>query len=105
MADKTYVDNGYTFTVSDNGTITAEGKVPTEGVSCKGRVTPDGMQTGDHRGHVIAAQEGGPNKGYNMTAQNGNLNQGQYKIVENTEAALAKQCKANEVVCVYEETI
>ena len=30
MADKTYVDNGYTFTVSDNGTITAEGKVPTE---------------------------------------------------------------------------
>lgn len=91
MADKTYVDNGYTFTVSDNGTITAEGKVPTEGVSCKGRVTPDGMQTGDHRGHVIAAQEGGPNKGYNMTAQNGNLNQGQYKTVENTESALAKQ--------------
>lgn len=91
MADKTYVDNGYTFTVSDNGTITAEGKVPTEGVNCKGRVTPDGMQTGDHRGHVIAAQEGGPNKGYNMTAQNGNLNQGQYKTVENAEAALAKQ--------------
>ncbi len=91
MADKTYVDNGYTFTVSDNGTITAEGKVPTESVNCKGRVTPDGMQTGDHRGHVIAAQEGGPNKGYNMTAQNGNLNQGQYKTVENAEAALAKQ--------------
>lgn len=91
MADKTYVDNGYTFTVSDNGTITAEGKVPTEGVSCKGRVTPDGMQKGDHRGHVIAAQEGGPNKSYNITAQNGNLNQGQYKTVENTEAALAKQ--------------
>lgn len=91
MADKTYVDNGYTFTVSDNGTITAEGKVPTEGVSCKGRVTPDFMQTGDHRGHVIAAQEGGPNKSYNMTAQNGNLNQSQYKTVENTEAALAKQ--------------
>lgn len=91
MADKTYVDNGYTFTVSDNGTITAEGKVPTEGVNCKGRVTPNGMQTGDHRGHVIAAQEGGPNKGYNMTAQNGNLNQGQYKTVENTEAALANQ--------------
>lgn len=91
MADKTYVDNGYTFTVSDNGTITAEGKVPTEGVSCKGRVTPDGMQTGDHRGHVIAAQEGGPNKGYNMTSQNGNLNLSQYKAVENTETALAKQ--------------
>lgn len=65
--------------------------MPTEGVSCKGRVTPDGMQTGDHRGHVIAAKEGGPNKGYNMTAQNGNLNQGQYKTVENTEVALAKQ--------------
>lgn len=91
MADKTYVDNGYTFTVSDNGTITAEGKVPTEGVSCKGRVTPDAMQIGDHRGHVIAAQEGGPNKGYNMTAQNGNLNQGQYKTVENAEVSLARQ--------------
>lgn len=91
MADKTYVDNGYTFTVSDNGTITAEGTVPTEGVNCKGRVTPDGMTNGDHRGHVIAAQEGGPNKGYNMTAQNGNLNQGQYKTVENAEASLAKQ--------------
>lgn len=91
MADKTYVDNGYTFTVSDNGTITAEGKVLTEGVSCKGRVTPDGMQTGDHRGHVIAAKEGGPNKNYNMTAQNGNLNQGQYKTVENAEVSLARQ--------------
>lgn len=91
MADKTYVNNNYTFTVSDNGTITAEGKLPTEGVSCKGRVTPDGMQTGDNRGHVIAAQEGGPNKGYNITAQNGNLNQGQYKTVENAEVSLEKQ--------------
>lgn len=91
MSDKTYVDNGYTFSVSDNGTITAEGKVPTEGVSCKGRVTPDGMKTGDQRGHLIAAREGGPNKGYNMTAQNGNLNQGQYKTVENAEVSLARQ--------------
>ena len=91
MSDKTYIDNGYTFTVYDNGTKSAEGKVPSEGVNCKGRVTPDGMQTGDQRGHLIAAQEGGPNKGYNMTAQNGNLNQGQYKTVENAEATLAKQ--------------
>lgn len=91
MSDKTYIDNGYTFTVYDNGTKSAEGKVPTEGVNCKGRVTPDGMQTGDQRGHLIAAQEGGPNKGYNMTAQNGNLNQGQYKTVETAEATLAKQ--------------
>lgn len=91
MADKTYVDNGYAFTISDNGTKTAEGKVPTEGVNCKGRVTPDGMQTGDQRGHLIAAQEGGPNKGYNMTAQNGNLNQGQYKTIENAEVSLARQ--------------
>lgn len=91
MSDKTYVDNGYTFTVYDNGTKTAEGKVPTEGVNCKGRVTPNGMKTGDQRGHLIAAQEGGPNKGYNMTAQNGNLNQGQYKTVENAEVSLAKQ--------------
>lgn len=91
MSDKTYVDNGYTFTVYDNGTKTAEGKVPTEGVRCKGRVTPEFMEIGDQRGHLIAAQEGGPNKGYNMTAQNGNLNQGQYKTVENTEVSLAKQ--------------
>lgn len=91
MSDKTYADNGYTFTVYDNGTKSAEGKVPTEGVNCKGRVTPDGLQKGDQRGHIIAAQEGGPNKGYNMTAQNGNLNQGQYKTVENAEVSLARQ--------------
>lgn len=91
MSDKTYIDNGYTFTVYDNGTKSAEGTVPTEGVNCKGRVTPDGMKTGDQRGHLIAAQEGGPNKGYNMTAQNGNLNQGQYKTVENAEVSLARQ--------------
>lgn len=91
MSNKTYIDNGYTFTVYDNGTKSAEGTVPTEGVNCKGRVTPDGMKTGDQRGHLIAAQEGGPNKGYNITAQNGNLNQGQYKTVENAEVSLARQ--------------
>lgn len=91
MSNKTYLDNGYTFTVYDNGMKSAEGKVSTEGVKCKGRVTPEGMKVGDQRGHLIAAQEGGPNKGYNMTAQNRNLNQGQYKTIENTEVALAKQ--------------
>lgn len=91
MAKQEYFDNGYKFTVDDNGTITAEGQVPTQGVKCGSRVTPEGMLPGDQRGHVISAQEGGPNKSYNMTAQNGKLNQGPYKTVENSEADLAKQ--------------
>ncbi len=91
MSKQVIYDNGYKFTVDDNGTITAEGTVPTQGVECGKRVTPDGMQPGDQRGHVIAAQEGGPNKSYNMTAQDGKLNQGAYKTAENSESALAKQ--------------
>lgn len=91
MAKQEYYDNGYTFTVDNSGTITGEGNVPTQGVECGSRVTPEGMQPGDHRGHVISAQEGGPNKSYNMTAQDGKLNQGAYKTVENSEAALVKQ--------------
>lgn len=91
MAKQEYYDNGYTFTVDNSGTITGEGYVPAQGVECGSRVTPKGMQPGDHRGHVISAQEGGPNKSYNMTAQDGKLNQGAYKTVENTEATLVKQ--------------
>ena len=94
MAKQEYFNNGYKFTVDENGTITAEGDVPVQGVECKNRVTPEGMQPGDHRGHVISAQEGGPNEKYNMTAQDGKLNQGAYKTVENSEAALAKQGNA-----------
>ena len=66
MAKQEYFDNGYTFTVDDSGTITGDGDVPAQGVECGSRVTPKGMQPGDHRGHVISAQEGGPNKSYNM---------------------------------------
>lgn len=91
MAKQVFFNNGYTFTVDESGTITGEGDVPAQGVECGSRVTPEGMQPGDHRGHVISAQEGGPNKSYNMTAQDGKLNQGAYKTVENSESALAKQ--------------
>lgn len=91
MEKEVYYANGYKFTVHEDGTKTAEGQVPTEGVKCGSRVTPEGMQPGDQRGHLIAAQEGGPNKDYNMTAQDGKLNQGAYKTVENAEVDLARQ--------------
>lgn len=90
MADKIYEKNGFTYTVSESRTIVADGDVPAQGIKCGSRVTPDGMQPGDQRGHVIAAQEGGPNKSYNMTAQDGKLNQGGYKTIENAEVQLAR---------------
>lgn len=91
MANKEYSENGFTYTVYESGTTTAQGQVPTQGIKCGSRVTPEGMLPGDQRGHIIAAQEGGPNKPFNMTAQNGKLNQGAYKTVENTEVDLARQ--------------
>lgn len=91
MASKEYSENGFIYTIDESGTITAEGKVPTQGVKCGSRVTPDGMLPGDQRGHIIAAQESGPNKSFNMTAQDGKLNQGAYKTVENAEVDLARQ--------------
>ena len=92
MSKQTYNENGFTYTVDDNGTITAGGKIESDnGVKCGARVTPDGMKDGDQRGHVIAASEGGVNKDFNMTAQNGKLNQGAYKSVEQAEVNLAKQ--------------
>ena len=91
MAKQEFFDNGYTFTKDESGTITGEGNVPAQGVDCGKRATAEGKLPGDHNGHVISAQEGGPNKSYNMTAQNGKLNQGPYKTVENSESSLAKQ--------------
>ena len=91
MAKQTYKDNGFIFTKNDTGTLTGEGHVSTKGVKCGSRVTPEGMQPGCQRGHLIAAQQGGPNKSYNMTAQEGKLNQGAYKKVENAEVNLVKE--------------
>lgn len=92
MSKQTYNENGFTYTVDDNGTITAEGKIESDnGVKCGARVTPNGMVDGDQRGHIIAAREGGVNKGFNMTAQDGRLNQGAYKGAERAEINLAKQ--------------
>lgn len=91
MSNKEYSENGFIYTVDESGTITAEGKVPTQGIKCGRRVTPEGMLPGDQRGHIIAAQEGGPNKSFNLTAQDGILNQGAYKTGENAEVDLARQ--------------
>lgn len=92
MSKQTYSENGFTYTVDENGTITAEGKIEADnGVKCGTRVTPDGMQSGDQRGHIIAARAGGVNKSYNMTAQNGKLNMGAYKTVEKAEVDLARK--------------
>lgn len=92
MAKQTFNENGFTYTVDENRTITAEGKIEADnGVKCGTRVTPDGMKEGDQRGHIIAAREGGLNKAYNMTAQDGKVNQGAYKTVEKSEVDLAKK--------------
>lgn len=92
MSKQIFNENGFTYTVDKNGTITANGKVEADnGVKCGTRTTPDGMKYGDQRGHIIAAREGGVNKNFNMTAQDGKLNQGAYKTAEKAEIDLAKQ--------------
>ena len=92
MADKVYQSNGYTYTVDDNGTITAKGTVSEDPASRKGmeKITPDGYDSKvDDKGHVIAAREGGVPAEYNVTAQDRGLNRGAYKTVENAEVRLA----------------
>ncbi len=91
MSEKHYSANGFDYTVTDNRSITASGNVPSSGEKCGTRVTPPGMEAGDHRGHIIAASHNGVNAQYNMTAQVGDLNQGAYRTVERTETDLARQ--------------
>lgn len=92
MSEQTFNENGFTYTVDENGTITAQGKIEADnGVKCGTRVTPNGMKDTDQRGHIIAAREGGVNKAFNMTAQNSKLNTGAYKTAEKAEVGLAKQ--------------
>lgn len=94
MADKVYTDNGYTYTVSDNGTVTAKGTVSEDPASRKGMssITPDGYDSKtDDKGHLIAAREGGVAADYNVSAQDRGLNRGAYKTAENAEVRLANK--------------
>lgn len=92
MAKQVYEQNGFTYTVDENGTITGEGKVAADkGVDCGKRPDPPGLESGDDRGHVIAAGHGGANEPYNMTAQDRHMNRSEYKTVENSERSLAKE--------------
>ena len=98
MGKQTFTENGFTFEVDDNGTVTASGKVGENPSSRKGmgKIVPNGYDSRVHdKGHLIAAREGGPAKGYNIGAQNRTLNRGEYKTVENAEVRLANQ--GNEV--------
>ncbi len=94
MADKVYTENGYTYTVSDNGTVTAKGIVSENPASRKGmeKITPDGYDSKvDDKGHLIAAREGGVAADYNVSSQDRGLNRGAYKVVENAEIRLANE--------------
>lgn len=91
---KTYTDNGYTYTVEDNGTVTAKGTVSEDPASRKGMssIHPDGYDSKtDDKGHLIAAREGGVAADYNVSAQDRGLNRGAYKTIENSEVDLANK--------------
>ncbi len=94
MSEKTYTANGYTYTVQDNGTVTAKGKVSENPASRKGMssIHPDGYDSKSHdKGHLIAAREGGVAADYNVSAQDRGLNRGSYKVMENSEVDLANK--------------
>lgn len=92
MAKQEFFENGYKFTVDDNGTVTAEGTVSENPASRSGMqsINPDGYRDGvNDKGHLIAAREGGPAEDYNVSSQDRSLNRGAYKTVENSEVRLA----------------
>ncbi len=92
MATNNYFDNGYTYTESDNGTVTARGRASENPASRKGmeNISPDGYKDGTNdKGHLISAREGGVAKEYNVSSQDRSLNRGSYKTVENAEVRLA----------------
>ena len=94
MAEKTHTANGYTYTVDDNGTVTAKGNVSENPASRSGMsgIHPDGYDSKtDDKGHLIAAREGGVAADYNVSAQDRGLNRGAYKTVENAEVNLANK--------------
>lgn len=94
MAKEVHEANGYTFTEYDNGTVTAEGKIP-EAKNTEPRQnmpTPDGMDATTDRGHLIAHMHNGPDKeAFNISAQDSGLNRGTMKSVENAESRLAAE--------------
>ncbi len=94
MSAKTYTANGYTYTVYDNGTVTAKGTVSENPASRQGMssIKPDGYDSKvDDKGHLIAAREGGVAADYNVSAQDRGLNRGGYKVAENAEVRLANK--------------
>lgn len=94
MGKQTFTENGFTFVVDDNGTVTASGKVNENPASRSGmsKINPNGYDSHVHdKGHLIAARQGGPAKSYNVSAQDRGLNRGTYKSVENAEVRLANK--------------
>ena len=94
MANQTFSENGFTFEVSENGTVTAEGRVGENPASRSGMnsINPNGYDSSAYdKGHLIAARHGGPAKEYNVSAQERSLNRGAYKSVENAEVRLANR--------------
>ena len=94
MSQRTFINNGYEFTVEDNGTVTAKGRVSENPASRKGmnNIHPDGYNSAEtDKGHLIAARAGGPAEDYNVSAQDRTLNRGSYKTVENAELRLANE--------------
>lgn len=94
MGKQTFTENGFTFVVDDNGTVTASGKVNEDPASRSGmsKINPNGYDSHVHdKGHLIAARQGGPAKAYNVSAQDRGLNRGAYKSVENAEVRLANK--------------
>lgn len=81
--------NDYTYTIYDNGTVTAEGNLQDAKASRNGMqhldVGGSAKEPGDQKGHLIAARANGAAVKENLFAQNGNLNQGTYKKMENAE--------------------
>lgn len=92
MSKQTFNENGFTYEVYDNGTVTASGTIAENPASRKGmnNIMPSGYNSKtDDKGHLIAARHGGAAKEYNVSSQNRHINRGEYKRIENAESRLA----------------
>ncbi len=94
MANKEYSENGFNYTVAENGTTTVKGPASENPESRKGmdNIEPDGYREGlNDKGHLLSARQGGPAKNYNVFAQDRTLNRGPFKTTENAEVRLANE--------------
>lgn len=97
---ETTEDNGFSYSVSDNGSVTARGTAQNNPASRNGMssIHPNDYNSAyDDKGHLIAAREGGMAKEENIFTMNRSLNRGEYKTVENAEVRLAEQNNTVEV--------